>query len=237
MKKLSFILAVFFLAGLGCKKTDREPMADSGPILKVRDLLGKGDYDGALQAAKDFSSRLPAQPGNEESLYLQGYILSYGKTDFQKARLPLKQLLGLYPSGAFAAQAQKLLADGQYWQGHYDAASREYRKLGGSYEDKSYGCYAQLQEAHCLLLDDKVGDAVALYKEIVEKYPTDPLAATAQLMIANSCIKLQNVRQAKTELRKLVAMTKDEDILESAQKALRQIDVQEPLKKDAGVPK
>lgn len=43
-------------------------------------------------------------------------------------------------------------------------------------------------------------------------------------MIANAYLKLQNVSQAKKELKKLIAQSQNHGIEESAQKALRQID-------------
>ena len=242
MKRLLSLLALSLLlppllGAPGCAKNQKEPLAENPALVPLRNLLAAGDYDGALKAAKDITNRVPPQPPGEELLYLQAYILTYGRSDFQKARTPLKQLLDLYPNGAYGPAAEKLLADGYYWQGHYDAAEREYRKLRSNFEEKGYGSYAQLQEANCVLLDDKVADAMSLYRDVVEKYPTDPLASTAQLMIANSCLRLQNVRQAKTELRKLVALTKDEELQQSVQRALRQIEAEEPFHKGVEVPR
>lgn len=230
-------LLFLFLAILtaGCAKKKPAALLDGAPLLKLREVLSTGNYSEALKLAKEISNQVPPGGGTEESLYLQGYTLIYGKSDFHGARLPLKQLLDFYPSGRFAADSQKLLADCQYWQGHYEKAGKEYKKLFTSYEDKGFAGYAQLQAGNCLLLDDKVGDALTSYREIVEKYPTDPAAASAQLMIANSYLKLQNFKQAKIELRKLMSFTQNQDLQQSAQKSLRQIEEEEPFKKGVGV--
>jgi outer membrane protein assembly factor BamD (BamD/ComL family) len=221
---------------LGCSKSKPSAKADETPIRELRGILAKGDYDGALKKAKEISNQVPPGVSVEEALYLQGYVLAYGKSEFQKARLPLKQLLDLYPSGSYAPEAQKLLADCQYWQGQYDKGAKEYKKLGSVYGEKGYAGYAQLQLGNCLLLDDKIEDALSVYRELVEKRPTDPSADSAQLMVANAYLKLQNPKQAKTELRKLMSFTQNKDIQRAAQKALRQIEEEEPFRKGVGVP-
>jgi uncharacterized protein YifN (PemK superfamily) len=64
----------------------------------------------------------------------------------------------------------------------------------------------------------------------------DPLADSAQLMIANSYLRLQNYKQAKTELQKLISFTHDKDIQQATQKALRQIEEEEPFRKGVSSP-
>lgn len=221
----------------GCFKSKTTVASvDDSPIRKVRDDLSQGDYEACLKDSKDIISQVPPGPFMEEALFLHAYAMAYGRSDFQAAKLSLKQLLSLYPSGRFAMDAQKLLADCQYWLGHYQTASKEYKKLTVVYAGKGLDSYVLLQTGNCLLLDDKVGDALAAYRELTEKYPTDPLADSAQLLIANSYLKLQNYKQAKVELQKLMSFTRDKDIQESAQKALRQIEAEEPFHKGVGVP-
>lgn len=209
---------------------------DEGPVKKLRELLALGNYEDALKVSKEITSQVLTSPSMEEALYLQGYVLAYGKSDFQGVRSPLKQLLDSYPAGLYAASSQKLLADCQYWLGNYDKAIKEYKKLLNNYPGKGFDSYAQIQIANCLLLNDKVGDALAAYRDLVEKNPTDPLADSAQLMIANTYLKLQNFKQAKSEFQKLMSFTQDKDIQRSAQKELRQIEEEEPFKKGVGIP-
>ncbi len=203
---------------------------DDTPIKKLRVEIVQGDYDTAVKDSKDITSQVPPEPFNEEALYLHGYVLAFGKSDFQDARSSLKQLLDLYPSGRFAVEAQRLLADCQYWQGHYQSATKEYRKLIADYGGKGYDSYALVQIGNCLLLDDKVGDALADYEDVVTKFPTDPMADSAQLMVADSYLKLQNFKQAKKELQKLVAIAHDKDIQMEAQKAIRQLEDDDSFK-------
>lgn len=231
-----FLCLDICLAVMGCSKAKTNSPVDSVPIQKVRDDLSKGNYEECLKCAKEITSQVPPGPFSDEALYLQAYALAYGRSDFQAAKLPLKQLLDFYPAGAFAVDAQKLLSDCQYWQGHYQTAGKEYKKLTTIYSGKGLDSYALLQMGNCLLLDDKVGDALETFREITAKYPTDPLADSAQLMIANSYLKLQNYKQAKEELQKLMSFSQNKDIQRTAQKALRQIEEEEPFRKGVGVP-
>lgn len=226
-------LIIFTFAG--CSKPKTIQPVDNTPIKKVRDLISKGDYESALKASREISNQIPPSEFTQESLYLQSYILAFARSDFRMVRLPLKQLLDSYPSGQFAPLAQKLLADCQYWQGNYGKALKEYKNLSANYGGEGFDSYALYQGGNCLLLDDKVSDALNDYRELVEKYPTDPLADSAQLMIANTYLKLQNYKLAKTELRKLVGLTHNESIEQASQKALRQLEEEEPLRKDLGV--
>ena len=236
MKKngVIFILVFLFFCDGCAQKKPASPSVDA-PLLKLREALTQGNYAEAVKLGKEISSQVPAGNNREEALYLLGYTQAYGKSNFADARLPLKELLDHYPNGPYAADSQKLLADCQYWQGHYETAGREYKKLFSTFGEKGFAGYAQLQEGHCLLLDDKVGDALSSYRDVVEKYPNESTSTSAQLMVANSYLKLQNFKQAKVELRKLMVFTKNQDIQEAAQKTLRQIEEEEPFKKEVGV--
>src|SRR6185295_20072518 len=102
-------LVLILMWGLsGCSKSKPSTGSDETPIKELRGILAKGDYDGALKKAKEISSQVPPGASTEEALYMQGYVLAFGKSEFQKARLPLKQLLDIYPTGSFAPEAQKL---------------------------------------------------------------------------------------------------------------------------------
>jgi TolA-binding protein len=221
---------------IGCSKAKAPNLTDNAPIKKIREILSQGNYDEALKETKDIVRQIPLGSNAEEALFLQGYILAYDKSDFQAVRLPLKQLLDLYPKGFYAKDAQKLLADCYYWQGNYDNATKEYKKLLTKYSEKGFDTYVLMQIGNCLLLNDKVGDALNAYRELVEKYPADPLADSAQLMIANTYLKLQNLKQAKSEFQKLVSFTRNKDIQRASQRALRQIEEEEPFHKGVGVP-
>jgi TolA-binding protein len=226
--KLFFLVLVVLS---GCAKPKPPAILDEGPIKNLRAALASGDYDGALKTSKEIITQVPPGPSTEEALYLHGYTLAFGKSDFQSARPYFKQLLDMYPGGRFHVEAQRLLADCQYWQGHYQTATKEYKKLLTDDPGKGYDSYAQVQIGNCLLLDDKVGEALAAYQDVVEKFPGDPMSDSAQLLVANSYLKLQNFKQAKVELQKLAAITHDKDIQMEAQKAIQQLDDEEPFKK------
>jgi len=220
---------------VGCSKPKPAATADDLPIKKIRAALNEGNYEDALKNAKEITSQVPPGPLTEEALYLQGYVLAFGRSDFQGARLPLKQLLDLFPGGRFNLESQKLIADCQYWQGHYQTAGKEYKKLAALYPRKGIEGYALTRAGNCFLLEDKVAEALATYREVVDKYPGDPMADTAQLLVANSFLKLENFKQAKAELQKLISLTKNEEVQQEAQKSLRQMEEEEPFRKGIGV--
>ncbi len=215
---------------MGCSGPKPVAPVDDSLVKKLRAELTSGDYDNAVKDSKEINSQVPPGPFVEESLYLHGYALAFGRSDFQSARSSLKQLLDMYPTGRFCVETRRLLADCQYWQGHYQTATKEYQKLLADYPGRGYDSYALLQIGNCLLLDDKVGDALADYQDVVSKFPTDPMADSAQFMVANSYLKLQNFKQAKKELQKLVAITHDKDVQTEAQKAIRQLEDDDSFK-------
>jgi TolA-binding protein len=234
LNKVWLPILVFLCAG--CAKTPVATGAppDQGPILKVRGDLADGNYDKAIKACKEITSQVPPSPCAEEALYLEAYAMAFGRSDDQGARLPLRQLLDFYPSGKYAPDAQRLLADCHYWVGSYQTAYKEYQKLSG-FPDKGLQAYARLQMANCLFLEDKVGDALSAYRGIVQDDPADPVADSAQLMIVNSFVKLQNLKEAKKELQKLISLTQNSDIQQEARKALRQMEEEEPFRKGVDV--
>lgn len=235
MKKVTTLFVLIFIT-ISCSKSKPLARAEDGQIQKLRTAIQNGNYEEGLKLSKDIVVKVPPSGSCEEALYLQGYILSYGKSEFQGARTPLKQLLDLYPKGSFALATHKLMADCQYWQGHYNHAIADYKNLGANYGESGLSSYAQLQIANSLLLDEKVGDALTTYRELVEKHPLDPLSDSAQLMIANTYLKLQNLTQAKSELQKLMSFTQNKDLQRSAQNSLRQMEEEEPFRKGVGVP-
>ncbi len=217
------LLALFPLAGCGGqKKMEAEPV--SGPVKQLRDLVAAGKYDEALGITKIIASQTPPSPDREEALYLESYVLVYGKSEFGPARITLKQMLDAYPNGPKAAAGQKLLADCFYWQGMNERAMREYQKLLLSDQGKGMAGYAQYQIANCLLLARKIGDTLTAFREVAEKAPGDPLTSPAQLMVANIYLRIQNYNQAKSEYQKLLAFTKDPGCRLAAEDALSRIE-------------
>lgn len=223
----TFLFLLLFLPA--CSKGPAPQQADEA-VLKLREAVAEGRYDEGIDLAKAITSRTPPHPNADEALYLQAYLLAYGRSDFQAPRLPLKHLLDLYPQSPFAAEAQKLLADCHYWKGHYETAVVEYGKLLADHKDSEWAGYARFQAANSQLLDDRIVEAQSSYRELVKDLPGDPLADSAQMMLANTYLKLQNYKEAKSELKKLVSFTRDKGIQKAAQKALRQIEEEEPFR-------
>lgn len=217
------VFSLITFVQIGCSSSKSKEVSLSPEVKSIQELLVKGSYDDALKITKDILTKVPPSRDIPIVLYLEGYILAFDKSDLQNARPPLRKLLEDYPQSTYVIPSQNLIADSQYWQGHYGGAIEEYRKLE-SMGDSSLELYSKLQIGNCLLLEDKVGDALTYYKELIEKNPGTTIADSAQLMTANAYLKLQNVSQAKKELKKLIALSQNHDIQESAQKALRQIE-------------
>ena len=223
MKKAFLIFLLASLIQWGCSGSKSKDVSISPEMKNIQESLSKGNYDDALKAAKDIVAKVPPSPDAANALYLEGYILAYDKSDLQNTRPPLRKLLEDYPQSTYAISSQKLIADAQYWQGHYGGAIEEYRKLE-TMNNSNSALYAKLQIGNSFLLEDNVEDALNCYRELIEKNPGTAIAASAQLMTANAYLKLQNMSQAKKELKKLIAQSQSHDIQESAQKALRQIE-------------
>ncbi len=223
MKKSLLVFLLISFVQTGCSGPKKKEVSVSPEIKNIQESLSKGNYDDALKITKEILVKVPPSPDAANALYLQGYILAFDKSDLQNSRPPLRKLLEDYPQSNYAVPSQKLIADAQYWQGHYGGAVEEYRKLE-TMNNASLALYAKLQIGNSLLLEDKVGDALNCYRELIEKNPGTTIADSAQLMTANAYLKLQNVPQAKKELKKIVEQSQNHDIQESAQKALRQIE-------------
>ncbi len=223
LKRYFLLLLALVLTQGACVGSKAKDVTVGPEVQKIHDLLAKGTYDDALKLAKELSAKTPASPDADQALYLQGYILAYDKSDLESCRPPLRKLLVDFPHSSLLIPTQKMIADTQYWQGHYKGAVEEYKKLE-SMGDANLALYAKLQIGNSLLLNDKVNDALTRYKDLMDKNPGTPIADSAQLMTANAYLKLQNIPQAKKELKKLIAQSQNHDIQESAQKALRQIE-------------
>ena len=234
MKKVFFVFLFALLIQWGCSEQKSKDVSVSPEMKSIQESLSKGNYDDALKAAKDIVAKAPPSPDAANALYLEGYILAFDKSDLQNARPPLRKLLEDYPQSTYVIPSQKLIADTQYWQGHYGGAVEEYKKLE-TLGDSSLTLYSKLQIGNALLLEDKVGDALTCYQELIEKNQGTVIADSAQLMTAYAYLKLQNVSQAKKELKKIIAQSQNHDIQESAQKALRQIEEDASLSQDSKI--
>ena len=231
------ILVLALTAPIACRKSKPvESMAPVDPqVEKLKGLIARAHYEEAVKQAKLLISQAPPSSDFSEILYYESYALIFGEKDYGSARAALKRLLDFYPQSPHAVEAQQWTADCHYWDSNYDRALKEYHKLEGAGKDAE--AYALYQEANCLLLKDKVGDALTTYRTLIEKYPSSPLADSAQLMVANTYLKLDDRALAKSELQKFMSLTKNPALLRSAQKALQQLEEQKASGQGAGTVK
>lgn len=219
-----------FLGGCSHAKTG----ASVAPQLQaIQDAIAQGSYDAAVSQAKAVEGQNPPLACEPSALYLEAYAIAYGWGDFQRAQKPLRKLLNFKTRGPLTVPSQKLLADCEYWQGDYARAMREYKRLT-LLPNPDIQDYARLQMAGCLLLLNKMGDALTAYRSIVDQEPGRPAAGMAQLMVANIYLEIQNPGQGKTELQKLLTITKNKAYQQDAKETLRQIAAEAPFKKDSG---
>jgi TolA-binding protein len=228
-----FLLAV--IAPIACSKPKpaATQISTDPQVENIRGLIAKAHYETAINQAKLIVNQVPPSPALPDALYLESYALIFGEKAYPEARQVLKQLLDFFPQSPHAVEGGQWIGDCHFWEGNYDRALKEYSKLEGAGNDVAP--YAMYQEANCLLLKDKVGDALTGYRALVEKYPSSPLAQSAQLMVANTYLKLQDRNLAKTELQKFVSISKNPNLIHSAQDALRQLEEKEPFRKGVGV--
>ncbi len=228
MKRLIILFVLIFTsAGMACNKSHppapQGVAAESDPqIERLKVLIATAHYDQAARKAKDLGAQSPNSPLVPEALYLESYALIFGEKAYPEARAVLKQFLDYYPQNPHAVEAEQWIGDCHFWEANYDRALREYRKLAGA--GKDIEPYALYQQGNCLLLKDKVGDALATYRSLVEKYPSSPLADSAQLMVANTYLKLQDRALAKAELQKFITQSKNPSLLRSARKTLQDLE-------------
>jgi outer membrane protein assembly factor BamD (BamD/ComL family) len=234
LKRVFIIFSLITFTQNGCSHSKSKEVSVSLEMKNIQESLSKGNYDDALKITKDILAKVPASQDAPTALYFEGYISAFDKSDFQNSRPPLRKLLEDYPQSTYVISSQKLIADTQYWQGHYGGAVEEYKKLE-TLGDSNLALYSKLKIGNTLLLEDKVGDALTCYQELIEKNPGTTIADSAQLMTANAYLKLQNVSQAKKELEKLVTQSQNHDIQESAQKALRQIEEDASLSQNSKI--
>lgn len=216
-----------------CSRHETLGLSSDPKIAQIQKSIADGNYDEAVSETKEMGVQVPLSPLTQQALYLEAYCMVYGWGDFHQATRVLHQLLDEDPKGSLGLSAERLLADSDYWQGNYLRATREYGKLL-SQSDQEVQDYSNLQIANCLLLKNKVGDAITAYRAIVDKDSPRRSAEMAQMMIANIYLKIQNPVQAKTEFQKLMSFTKNKAFQEDAQTNLREIDAQEPFKKPTG---
>lgn len=230
----ALLIILILIAPVACHKSKPVAAVPTDPqIENLKGLIAKAHYEESINRAKELVSQVPPAPGVPDALYLESYALIFGEKDYPGARLALKQLLDFFPQSPHAVEAQQWIGDCHFWEGNYDRALKEYRKLEGAGKDAAP--YALYQEANCLLLRNKVGDALAAYRDLIEKFPTSSLADSAQLMVANTYLKLDERGLAKAELQKFMSLSKNPDLVRSAQKALRQLEEEEPFRKGVGV--
>jgi predicted Zn-dependent protease len=236
-KDVTRFLTHFLILGLvlaGCGQSKHLSLSLDPKLEGAQEAIANGNYDAAVSLTREVAAEVPATTAvTSEALYLEAYAMAYGWGDFRQARKPLTQLLALPAEGPLGLASQRLLADCDYWEGYYIRAGREYQKLAAT-SDAEIQDYANLQEANCLLLKNRVGDAITAYRVLVDKDSSKPVASMAQMMIANIYLKIQNPSQAKTELQKLMSFTKNKVYQTDAQETLRQLEAQAPFQKSGG---
>jgi tetratricopeptide (TPR) repeat protein len=246
-----FVLVAFAgMAGMvcvgmaGCSKSTAKNQnvpktaskSDNPQIPSILSAMSSGKYDEVIRLSKEILGQNPTGSTVPALLYLQGYAIAYGRSDFPGAIAPLKKLLTLDADGPYGADAQRLLADCIYWQGRYQPAVSEYKKLEQDYGNKGHAVYAQTQIGNCQFLEGKVGDALATYRLVVEKSLKDPLAVSAQLMIGNIYLKVQNLGQAKAEFQKVISMTDNNNLQQAVQNTLARLEKSETSRRGAKPP-
>ncbi|HVZ81391.1 MAG TPA: tetratricopeptide repeat protein [bacterium] len=235
MKNLYLVAFMTLLLG-GCHQAPSPAtQLEAAPLERIKESLRQGRYDEALALEKDASGQLAAGPAKNEALFLQTYTQMVGRGDLGGARVPLRPLVATFPSGFLSVEGQKALADCHFWQGHYQTSAKEYRKLLTASGTGRWESYALFQIGLCLLLEDKVTEALDCFQNVVDRFPKDPMADAAQFSIVNSYLKLQDLKNAKTQLHHLITASQDPFLKTQAQESLQQIVEKETFEREKSV--
>jgi tetratricopeptide (TPR) repeat protein len=222
---VTLILSLTIVLGAcGRKPAGPAPLVEPPWLEPIKQMVAKGDYKDSLKALEDQVSRVPPPEGVEQAWYLQGYVQIYGRSDFKKGRAPLQALIDSNPRHPLAAKALRLLGDGYYFDSLYEPARRQYRALMEMYGQSGEGAYALLQTGNCFFQEEKSGEALTAWREAVEKHPSDPFAARAQIAIANMYVTLDDPQMAKAKIQCLLELTKEPGIVATAQDRLKRMD-------------
>lgn len=110
-----------------------------------------------------------------------------------------QRIVAEHPSGKYGAQSQFTLGDYYYGIQQYDKASAEYRRFVGMYPNErvmtpraqlllgnlaEIDAYSIYEKGTQLFDQNKYNDAMDIFKEVVQRYPTSKTAVNARLNIA-----------------------------------------------------
>lgn len=212
---------LFFLTLSGCSKTPLPATDARDPLQGPKALLSEGRYEEAIQSLKEGLTH-PGQPSaDREAQFLEAYATLFGRGDFQATKAVCKRVAQLGPADNMGLDAQRMIADCQFWLGHHQTAYKEYKKLVSLSQGAGMQSYALFQAANCLLLEDKVAEALDAFRNITDHFQGTSMADSAQISIVNSYLRLQDFKQARIEAERLVSSSRDPGLQDQVRQGIK----------------
>lgn len=219
------IACLTFSLFLGCatiKKFDDRSSADN-MLLKSRELISEGNFDGAIKENEQVMSLFIKEPPGDQAVYNMGLIYAHymnpGK-NLNKSILYFEKLIAEYPQSPLAEQAKvwlgllkKISIEEEYFvrstkmlsKGDYQATLKENRKLLSLYNTAPPADQALfnigLIYAHYGNPDKNYLEAIQYLEKLIQKYPDSSLVEQAKIWI-NVLNVIEKAKQVDIEIDK-----------------------------------
>ncbi len=160
------------------------------PVVLLRQaqlLAEQKKWPESLQVAQQAKAQFPEFPQRAELDYVMGRGL-VAEARFRDARHAFLQAAPRDGSdkSETAAMAQWMIGETYLHQENYDQALREYLRVEALYAYPQWQATALLQAAKCYEKLNQPPEARALYQQIVDKYPNQPVAQQAAQRLRSS---------------------------------------------------
>ena len=140
----------------------------------------KRDFERANNFFSGYAADFPKSPYAPDSLFYLGEALS-GLDDFQGAVAAYRRFLALYPRHKLAGQAGLKLASVLYQEGKFEDSAAAYGRVGGGKDETA--AEAVLNQAVVLSKAGKKPQALAVYEQLVLRFPKHPKTSVAWFQI------------------------------------------------------
>jgi TolA-binding protein len=163
-----------------------EPWMASIHLRLAQALSLKQRWNEAYLAASKIQKQFPGYLAQYEADYVMGWSMA-NQAEFEQARDSYRKVLR-NPTAErteTAAKAQCMIAETFYHQKNWQEALREYMKVEILYDFPYWQSISLIQAAKCHEALGERKEAMALYQQVVEKYPkTEQAAEAAKLLDA-----------------------------------------------------
>lgn len=181
---------------------DEAASSDEARYKLAMAYLQKERDDDAAEHLDKLRGRPADSPWVGRGLYERGQMLQEAE-QYEEADAVLAQLLEANPSANLAAPARYLYAWVAMDAGSPADAAERFEALASAHEEHPLAEDAAYQKGIALFVADETEDALAAFRDYMDKYEQGPHARDARQMIGTSLARLGRHEQAAEELAKL----------------------------------